>query len=99
MIPYNLEFDIDRTWVPSASGTFVMSDHAMKRMFSRSFSPDTIRLTLRHGDPAYGDGVRIYRVGERQVAHVGEELQRAEGMQVISDYDGTVVTVYRNHDF
>jgi hypothetical protein len=50
MVPYNLKFDINRAWRPSASGMFVMSDHAMKRMFERSFSPETVRFTLRHGE-------------------------------------------------
>lgn len=99
MVPHNLKFDIYRSWGPSASGTFVMSDHAMEQMFFRSFSPKMIRLTLRYGDPSYGDGVRIYRVGRRQVAYVGENLREAEGAQVFSDHDGTVVTVYRNSDF
>lgn len=99
MIPRNLTFDIERPWKPSAGGTFVMSDHAMKRMFSRSFSPETIRKALRHGKPSYGDDVRIYRVGKKQVTYVGRELLEAEGIQVVSDHGGTVVTVYRSSDF
>ena len=99
MVTHNLEFDINRSWVPSASGTFVMSDHAMQRMFSRSLSPETIRLTLHHGDPAYGDGVRIYRVGKRQIACVGENLREIKRMYVISDHEGTIATVYRNSGF
>jgi HSP90 family molecular chaperone len=99
MITHNLKFDIDRTWRPSASGTFVMSDHAMKRMFERSLSPKTVRLTLRHGEPTYGEDVRIYRVGKKQVSHVGHRIRQAEGVQIVVDHGGTVVTLYRSSDF
>lgn len=76
-----------------------MSDHAMKRMFARSFSPETIRKALKHGEPSYGDDVRIYRVGKKQVAYVGKKLQEADGTQVVSGHGGTVVTVYRSNNF
>ncbi|MCS3655170.1 hypothetical protein GGP91_003359 [Salinibacter ruber] len=99
MIPRNLTFNVERTWKPSAGGTFFMSDHAMKRMFARSLSAETIHRALRHGKPSYGDNVRIYRVGKKQVAYLGRKLREAEGVQVTSDHGGTVVTVYRSNDF
>ena len=36
---------------------------------------------------------------KRQIAYVGKKLREIKGMHVISDNDGTVVTVYRNSDF
>jgi hypothetical protein len=100
MITHNLEFDIERSRVPSAGGEFVMSDHAMKRMYENGLSRKSIGLALRHGEPVYDRGARIYRVGKKHVRHVqSADLRGIEGLQVVSSHDGVVVTVYMNRDF
>lgn len=100
MITHNETFDIERPRTPTAGGSFVMSDHAMKRMFERGLSPEKIRLALCHGDPVYDRGARIYRVGKKEVRHVEDDrLQKIEGLQVVCSHDGVVQTVYRNRDF
>jgi len=100
MITHNETFHIERKRTPTAGGTFVMSDHAMKRMFERGLSPEKVRLALRHGDPVYDRGARIYRVGKKEVRHAeNTRLQKVEGLQVVCSHDGVVKTVYRNRDF
>lgn len=100
MITHNEKFDVERPRVPSAGGTFVMSDHAMRRMYERGLSPEEIRLALRYGEPVYDRGARIYRVGKKHVRQVREvDLREAEGLQVVSGHDGVVITVYMNRDF
>jgi hypothetical protein len=100
MITHNETFDIERPRVPSAGGDFVMSDHAMKRMYERGFSPGDIRLALRHGDPVYDRGARIYRIGKKEVRRVEcPRLREIKGVQVVCAHSGVVKTLYRNRDF
>ncbi len=100
MITHNEKFHVERTRVPSAGGSFVMSDHAMRRMYENALSPEEIGLALRYGEPVYDRGARIYRVGKKHVHRTQkDDLRDIEGLQIVSSHDGVVITVYMNQDF
>jgi hypothetical protein len=100
MITHNEKFDVERPRVPSAGGRFVMSDHAMRRMYENGLSPEEIGLALRYGEPVYDRGARVYRVGKKHVRRTQkDDLRDIEGLQIVSSHDGVVITVYMNQDF
>jgi hypothetical protein len=95
-------FSIARHLRPCHDGEYVMSEHALCRMWERALSPEDVRMTLIFGEPVFDRGALIFRVGRRQVARFrerGVDLAQLEGLQVVCSVDRTVMTVYRNHEF
>lgn len=80
-----------------------VSRHAHQRVEARRLPADTLPMVLTHGRVAHLRGTAIHAIGRREVAtarHRGLDLRPYEGIQVICDpLSGTVITVYRNHDF
>lgn len=75
--------------------------HARQRMSGRSISPDAIRLVLDIGRTARVRGATIYAVGRKEVERYrqeGIELSSVEGIQVVCNEAGAILTVYRNKD-
>jgi len=100
MTTHNEVFDIQRPFRPSAGGTFHMSDHAMKRMYERSLSPELIRLALTYGEAVYDRGARVYRLGKKHVRRCNDSfLDEAEGVHAVCDTSGLIFTVYRSYSF
>ena len=79
-----------------------LSHHAWARMGERSVSPDMIRKVFYYGRVAHVRNATIYAVGRKEVNRFDSEnvdLTDVEGVQVVCSESGTVMTVYRNHDF
>lgn len=70
-------------------------------MDARSISVEALRSALKYGRRAWTRGARIYAIGRREVQYYrahGLDLARFEGIHVVESVDGTIMTVYRNHD-
>ena len=79
-----------------------LSRHAWARMGGRSLSPDMIRKVFNYGRVTHVRNATIYAVGRKEVNRFDREnvdLTNVEGIQVVCSKSGTVMTVYRNHDF
>lgn len=80
----------------------VLTRHAWQRMSGRGLSPDIVRRVINYGRIVYVRGARIYAVGRKEVEQFereGLDLSGVEGVQVVCNDDGVVLTVYRNRDF
>lgn len=75
--------------------------HAAVRMQQRGISPELVGLVLRYGRTIHSRRA-VYRViGRKEVSRFGAQgvdLSRAEGVHVLLDADGAILTTYRNHD-
>lgn len=74
-----------------------LTAHAELRMQQRGIAPQLIELVLRYGRTIYSRGL----IGHKEVgryARDGIDLSRAEGIHVLVETDGSVITAYRNHD-
>jgi hypothetical protein len=61
-----------------------------------------VDVVLEYGRRVFTRGAIIYAIGRKEVAryrYEGLDLSNCEGVQVVCLMDGTVLTVYRNHDF
>ena len=79
-----------------------LSKHAWMRMGGRGLSPKAVRMVLDYGRVTYVRGAEIHAIGRKEVAlyrSAGIDLAPYEGLQVVCSHDGTIMTVYRNHDF
>jgi hypothetical protein len=78
-----------------------LTTHARARLFARRFSEATLDMVVSFGREVHARGATIYVVGRKEI-HVGHkhaiELSELEGVHVICDRQGTVLTVYRNRD-
>lgn len=75
--------------------------HAELRMQQRGIAPRLIELVLRYGRTIYARGLAFRVIGHKEVerfARDGIDLTRAEGIHVLVETDGSVITAYRNHD-
>jgi hypothetical protein len=78
-----------------------ISWHAKNQMDARSLSADALRSAVKYGRTSWTRGARIYVIGRKEVQHYrgqGIDLSRFEGVHVVESADGTILTVYRNHD-
>jgi hypothetical protein len=78
-----------------------LTRHALIRMNARRFSPEAVDSVIAFGRIARTRGAEIHVLGRRQVrefASQGVDLRSLEGVHVVCSLDGTVLTVYRNHD-
>lgn len=76
-----------------------LSMHSEKRMSQRGIGEDDILMVLNYGRLLHSRNAYIYVVGKKEVKEAQKEkvnLQKYEGIHVISTIDGTVLTVYRN---
>lgn len=71
-------------------------------MWSRGFSDCAIEAAVHYGRVVRVRSAKIYALGRKEVAHCkrqGVDVSAFEGIQVVCTPHGTVLTVYRNHDF
>lgn len=79
-----------------------LSLHAANRLEERRIPEEAVTAVVEYGRVAHVRGAVIYAVGRREVdraASHGVDLAIYEGLQVVALTSGTVLTVYRNHDF
>jgi hypothetical protein len=75
--------------------------HAINRMAQRGIAPQWVELVLRYGRLIHARGLIFRVIGRKEVARFatqGIHLACAEGIHVLVKNEGTVLTVYRNHD-
>lgn len=81
---------------------YSMTDHAWRRMTSRGLSEGAVEAVLTYGRVAYTRGAEIHALGRREVEKYSDQaldLTPYEGVQVVCvPDDGSIMTVYRNHD-
>jgi len=76
-----------------------ISDHARQRMGERGISNEAVFQVIAFGRIARGRGATIYAIGKKEVTEVakhGINLSFCEGMHVVMNRSGIVLTVYRN---
>ena len=86
----------------NANGGTRLTQHATVRMTHRSISPEDIESVIEFGRVVYTRGAMIYAIGRKEVEQYLLEdidLSDCEGVQVVCSMEGTILTVYRNHDF
>ena len=82
--------------------SYHLSRHAWARMSERSLSPDMIRRVLDYGRISHVRNATIYAVGRKEIKCFDREnvdLTDVEGVHVVCNESGAVMTVYRNRDF
>ncbi len=84
-----------------SSNTVSFTGHAEKRMQQRHISPRMIDLVLIYGRTIHSRGATYMVVGRKEVdawAQKGVDLRAAEGLHILLNANGAVITTYRNHD-
>lgn len=81
---------------------YFVSTHAMVRMQQRGIDHIQLEQALCYGRMvrAHG-GTRLHVLGRREAQRHGENglnLSGAEGVHILMSEEGTVITVYRNHE-
>ncbi len=78
-----------------------IATHAAVRMQQRGISPAFVEAVLEYGRTVHARGLTFRVIGRKEVvryADLGLDLSRAEGVHVLLENDGAVVTTYRDHD-
>lgn len=73
--------------------------HTEKRMSQRAIDENDILMVLLYGRVLHSRNACIHVVGKKEVKEAQKEkinLEKYEGIHVISTNDGKVLTVYRN---
>ncbi|MEM5430579.1 DUF4258 domain-containing protein [Cupriavidus oxalaticus] len=89
---------IDR---PNETSFHQVTAHAELRMQQRGISAQLLELVLRYGRTLYERGLSFRVIGHKEVEHHarnGVDLKCAEGVHVLVESNGTVITTYRNHN-
>jgi len=91
---------IDRAHYPKASGTYRMSEHALRRMYGRSLCLEAVCRALRFGRVTFARGAAHFILGKNEVARYGAVPPGDNGLQLVVSRlaDGTVLTLYRNKE-
>ena len=77
----------------------LMTRHALERSRTRRIPVTAIETVLTYGRYRRTRGAEIFTIGWREIqrwAERGVDLSRFEGVQVVCDHGGRVLTVYRN---
>lgn len=80
---------------------FYLTQHAWQRMSQRGISPDAVRTALEYGRSAYTRGALVFAIGKNEVRHyrrLETDLAELDGIHVVCDPAGAVLTVYRNRN-
>lgn len=78
-----------------------MTHHAEIRMQQRGIPERLVEAVLRYGRTIHARGLSYRVIGHKEVARYAREgidLSDAEGIHVLLQSDGAVVTTYRNRD-
>jgi len=82
---------------------YVLTDHALKRIFSRGYSPSKLQLVFTYGRHFYANGAKVYFVGKKEVEKarlIGIDVRELEGINVIvqqNDDSELVITAFKNN--
>jgi hypothetical protein len=79
-----------------------LTRHATTRMAHRGIQSEVIEQVIEYGRTVYTRGALVYAIGRKEVERhrqEGIDLSECKGVQVVCSTDGSVLTVYRNHDF
>lgn len=70
-------------------------------MTHRGIQSEVIDLVIEYGRAVYTRGAVIHAIGRKEVERYRQDidLSDCEGVQVVCSMDGTILTVYRNHNF
>jgi len=85
-----------------ANGGTRLTKHATERMAHRSIPSEVIETVIEFGREVHTRGAVIHAIGRKEVEQYRREnidLSDCEGVQVVCSMEGTVLTVYRNHNF
>jgi hypothetical protein len=80
---------------------YALSEHAQKRMRMRGLPAEALRAALLYGRIVHTRDAEFYVIGHQEVrryATEGIDLSAYEGVHVVCDPDGSIITVYRNRD-
>lgn len=79
----------------------VLTTHAKKRMQMRRITQDDIRATVEHGRTIYARGAVIKIIGKKEIGRYRNrhDLRHLDGVHVVLDHDGVVITTYHNRQF
>lgn len=86
---------------PQALANHPLVPHAWQRMQQRGIPPELVEQVLRYGRVIYARGLQFRVIGRKEVdffASRGINLRAAEGVHVLVQADGSVLTTYRNHN-
>lgn len=75
--------------------------HSWQRMQQRGIRPELVKQVLRYGRVIYERGLQFRVIGRNEVDNFavrGVNLRAAEGVHVLVQADGSVLTTYRNHN-
>lgn len=81
---------------------YIVTRHATERMQRRAASRDALRATLQYGRETYIHGALRFSLGRKEIQRwlqAGIDLRDHEGLHVITDGAGAILTVYKNHNF
>lgn len=73
--------------------------HAETRMSQRGICFDTLDLILQFGRKIRSKGAIFYVIGKKEIvkySKIEPKIKDMEGMQVLTNHEGTVITTYRN---
>lgn len=86
-----------------ANGESRLTQHATLRMTHRGIDSEVIESVIEFGRVVFTRGAMIHAIGRKEVERYRKEenidLSDCEGVQVVCSTEGSVLTVYRNHDF
>jgi hypothetical protein len=85
--------------IEGAGPELSMTAHAIARINARRLSRKSIWAAISYGRIAYARNATVYAIGRREIAHfrqIGLDLSKFEGIQVVCDKAGIVITAYRN---
>ncbi len=80
----------------------ILTTHARMRMTGRRISETALSAVIDYGRVVYVRGAKIYVIGRKEVTtflRKGVKLADFEGIHVVCNPDGVVLTTYRNHNF
>lgn len=78
------------------------SRHAYKRKTQRGFKDSCISHILRFGRKHYQNNAIYYSIGKKEISKystICPDLKQMNGMHLITALNGTVITLFRNHNF
>lgn len=81
---------------------FTFTEHATQRMHERGISQEAVDLAVSYGRKFHERGAMIFAIGRKEVQRYlpqGIDLVEQEGVQVVCNKAGGIMTVYRNRDF
>ena len=81
---------------------YILTDHALQRMTGRRITLSEINDVLAYGRKTHTRGAAVYAIGRKEIAYYrqfGTDLTELDGLQVVCNQEGVVMTAYRNKDF